>query len=51
MDNPALSREGRSSVGVPGFVAGMALARAEHGSGHVGLECCSWPQLVRPAIQ
>jgi gamma-glutamyltranspeptidase len=37
-------------VGVPGFVKGLEHAHTHYGSGHVGLECCSFSDLVWKAI-
>ena len=42
---------GPTSIGVPGFVAGLDYAHKHFGSGHVGRLCCSWSQLIYPAIR
>ena len=48
--NPELARTGSSSIGVPGFVAGLIYARQKYGSHHPGGKCCSWRDLIVPTI-
>ena len=50
IQNPLSASFGRKSVGVPGFVKGLEHAFQNYGSGHIGLTCCSWTDLIRKAI-
>ena len=45
-----LRSTGRWSVGVPGFVKGLWTAHKKYGSGHDGMECCSWTLLIQKTI-
>lgn len=41
-----MARLGRSSVAVPGFVAGLEHAHAKYGSGRDNIDCCNWHSLI-----
>lgn len=42
---------GLESVGVPGLVAGLAMAWQKYGSHEVRTDCCSWLDLVWPTVK
>ena len=46
-----MARVGRGSIGVPGFIRGLAHAHANYGSKHVGRVCCSFSDLIWEAIR
>ncbi len=48
--NPASANVGRNSIAIPGFVKGLEYAHDKYGSGHAGLQCCSWFNLVWMAV-
>lgn len=51
IQNPRSASFGRGSVGVPGFIKGLEYAHDKYGSGHIGLHCCSWSDLVWKALK
>ena len=50
IQNPRSAQFGRNSIGVPGFIKGLEYAHKNYGSGHFGLKCCSWKDLVWKAL-
>lgn len=51
IENPRSASLGRNSIGVPGFLKGLEYAHDKYGSGHIGLHCCSWSDLVWKALK
>merc|ERR1712223_2335527 len=50
IQNPRSASFGRTSIAVPGFIKGLEYAHKKYGSGHFGLKCCSWKDLVWKAL-
>ena len=50
IENQSSIETGRGSIGVPGFLAGLAHAHSNYGSGVANVVCCDWFSLVWMSI-